>query len=97
MSKDVKMSKRCQISNSQATKLGKRFTKKLLHTMRFTNNHVNFDVMRESYQNWSKIYFMDILRIFEDHHVCDIEIDIIMCKPHCTKLFFCKNLHSQVI
>ena len=38
-----------------------------LVTMRFTHNDVNFDVKYGSHQNWSKTYFMSILRIFDDH------------------------------
>ena len=37
--------------------------------MRFTHNDVHFDVTYESHQNWLKKYFVNILRIFDDHHV----------------------------
>ena len=37
--------------------------RKNLSTMRFTHNDINFDVTCESHQNWSKIYFMNILRV----------------------------------
>ena len=32
-------------------------------------NDVNFDVTYKGYQSWSRTYFMNILRIFDDHHM----------------------------
>ena len=37
--------------------------------MRFTDNDINFDITHEGHQNWSKILYMDILRVFGDHHM----------------------------
>ena len=53
--KDVKMSKRCQMS--------KKSNCWTMDTMRFTHNDVNFAVTNDSHQNWSKTYFINILRI----------------------------------
>ena len=33
------------------------------------DNEINFDVTYESHQYWSETYFINILRIFDDHHV----------------------------
>ena len=40
-----------------------------LDITRFTYDEVNFDVTYEIHQNWSKILSIDILRVFEDHHM----------------------------
>ena len=37
--------------------------------MRFTDIDVNFDVRYEGHQNCPKILFMNILRVFSDHHL----------------------------
>ena len=37
--------------------------------MKFTHIDINFGVTYEGHQNWSKILFMDILRVFDDHHM----------------------------
>ena len=57
-----------QMSKSQTAGLESSFTKKL-DTIRFTHNNANFDVTYENHQNWLKTYFMNILRIFDDHHM----------------------------
>ena len=93
--KDVKMSKRCQMSKSQTHKLWRRFTKKKNYIMRFTHIDVNFDVKYEDHQNCSKTLSTHILRGFGHHHV---KIDINMCEPHCVNLFFYVNLlHSPCV
>ena len=56
--------------------------------MRFTDIYVNFDVTYEGHQNWSKILSMDILRVFGEHNICDIKIDVKMCEPHYVNFFF---------
>ena len=43
--------------------------KKLIDIMRFKDIDVNFDVKYEGQQNCPKIIFMDILRVFSDHHM----------------------------
>ena len=55
--------------------------------MRFTDIDVNFDVKYEGQQNCPKILSMDILRVLVTI-ICDIEIDVNMCEPHCVN-FFC--------
>ena len=42
---------------------------KKIDIMRFTDIDVNFDVTCESHEYWSKILYMDSLRVFGDHHV----------------------------
>ena len=37
--------------------------------MRFTDIDVNFDVKYEGQQNCPKIFSMDILSVFSDHHM----------------------------
>ena len=69
MCQNVKLSKRCQMSNSQTSGLWRRFRKKLIDIMRFTNINVNFDVRYEGHQNCPKILSMNILRVFSDHHL----------------------------
>ena len=69
MSKDVKLSKRCQMSNSQTSGLWRRFAKKKENIMRFTDIDINFDIRYEGHQNCPKILSKNILRVFGDHHV----------------------------
>ena len=38
-------------------------------TIGLTNNDVNFDVTYKSHQNWLKTYFINNLKIFDDHHM----------------------------
>ena len=52
------------MSKSQTHRLWRRFTKKLIHIMRFTHIDVNFDVKYEGHQNCSKTLSMHILRVF---------------------------------
>ena len=37
--------------------------------MMFTHIDVNFYIKYEGNQNWSKILSMDILRVFDHHHI----------------------------
>ena len=67
--KDVKLSKRCQMSKNETPRLWRRFTKKLNDTMRFTDIDINFDVRYEGHQNCPKILSMNILSVFSDHHL----------------------------
>ena len=69
------------MSKNQTSGLWMRFTKQI-DIKRFIDIGVNFDIMYEGHQNWSKILSMDILSIF-GHIVCDVKIDINMCEPHC--------------
>ena len=69
MSKDVKLSKRWQMSNSQNLDYGGGSEKKKNDTMRFTDIDVNFDLRYEGHQNCPKILSMNILRVFSDHHL----------------------------
>ena len=46
--KDVKLSKKCQMSKNQTPTLWRRFTKKI-ETMRFTDIDVNFDVTNDGH------------------------------------------------
>ena len=59
--KDVKLSKRCQMSKSQTHGLWRRFTKKKIDIMRFTHIDVNFDVTWW----WPKTLKMCIESVFE--------------------------------
>ena len=54
--------------------------------MRFQHNEVNFEVRYEDHQNCSKTYFIDFLKVFSDHHIYVIKIDLILSEPHCVKL-----------
>ena len=47
--KDVKLSKRCQMSKNETPRLWRRFTKNLIDTMRFTDIDVNFDVTNDGH------------------------------------------------
>ena len=73
MFKDIKLSKRSHMSKSKTAGLGRRFTKKL-DTMRFTHNDMNFDVIYENHQNWSKTYLWTFWGFFMTL-ICDIKID----------------------
>ena len=63
--KDVKLSKRCQMSKTQTHRLWRRFTKKLIDIMRFTH----IDIKYEGHQNCSKTLSMPILRVFDAHYM----------------------------
>ena len=54
MSKDVKLSKRCQMSKKQTDRLWKRFTKKLIDIMWLTDIDINFDITYHDHQKPSK-------------------------------------------
>ena len=54
MSKDVKLSKRCQMSKKQTGRLWRRFTKKLIAIMWFTDIDINFDITYHDHQKSSK-------------------------------------------
>ena len=54
MSKDVKLSKRCQMSRKQTGRLWRRFTKKLIDIMWFTHIDINFDITYHDHQKPSK-------------------------------------------
>ena len=96
--KDVKLSKRCQMSKSQTHGLWRRFTKKKIDIMRFTHIDVNFDISYDGYkkpQNVHKKCFWTILVTF----IFDIKIDVNMCEPHYVNLFifFVNLLHSLCV
>ena len=67
--KDVKLSKRCQMSKMKHLDYGGGSQKYLIDTMRFTDIDINFDVRYEGHQNCPKILSMNILRVFSDHHL----------------------------
>ena len=92
MSKDVKLSKRCQMSKNQIPGLWRRFTKEIIDTMRFTDIDLNFDVhmmVTKNPQNVHKKYFWAILVTF----IFDVKIDINICEAHYVN-FFLNLLHS---
>ena len=61
----AKLSKRCQMSKSQT--VGQEGGAQKNDTIRFTHNDTNFDITCQGHQKCLKVYFMDILRIFDDH------------------------------
>ena len=57
--------------------------------MRFTHIDINFDVTYDGHQKPSNVYtkyFLPVLMTF----ICDVKIDINMCKAHYVNLFFCE-------
>ena len=59
----------CQMSESQTAGLRRSPIKKEPDIMRLRRNEVNFDIICEGHQNYSKAYFMNILRCFDDHEI----------------------------
>ena len=74
---------------NQTPRPRRRFIKKLIDTMRFTD----IDVTYKGHQNWPKILSMDILRVLVTI-ICDVKIDINIYQPHGVNLFFVNLLHS---
>ena len=69
--KDFKMSKRCQIVKKMShVKKSNSWTREEVHKNNLTQwgSHTY-----ESHQNWLKTYFMNILRIFDDHCLATIQ------------------------
>ena len=97
MSKDVNLSKRCQMSNSETCGLWKRFTKKNGHN----------EVHRYWCQFWRQIsrssklpknYFLWTFWGFLVTIICDVKIDINIYEPHYVDLFLLVNLlHSPTV
>ena len=86
--KDVKLSKRCQMSKSQTHRLWRRFTKKInwhneVHTFwrQFWTSHM---MVTKNLQNVHRKCFWTILVTF----IFDVKININMCEPHYVNLFF---------
>ena len=86
--KDVKLSKRCQMSKNQTHRLWTRFTKKInwhneVHTFwrQFLTSHM---MVTKNPQNGHRKCFWTILVTF----IFDVKIDINMCEPHYVNLFF---------
>ena len=86
--KDVKLSKRCQMSKNQTHRLCRRFTKKInwhneVHTFwcQFLTSHM---MVTKNPQNGHRKCFWTILVIF----IFGIKIDVNMCEPHYVNLFF---------
>ena len=92
--KDVKLSKRCQIWKSQICILWRRFTKKLIDIMRFTDIDVNFDVKYEGHQNCPKILSVNILRVFSDYHMWRQNWHQYLWTSLCQFIFLVNLLHS---
>ena len=70
--KDVKCSKRSQISRSQTHGVWRKFTKKKREKRKRKKKDMRFthiDIKYEGHQNWSKILPMYILRVFGHHHM----------------------------
>ena len=86
--KDVKLSKRCQISKSQTCRLWRRFTKKNKLTQWgsqiLTSILTSQMMVTKNPQNVYRQYFWAILMTF----IFDIKIDVNMCEPHYVNLFF---------
>ena len=86
--KDVKLSKRCQMSKSQTHGLWRRFTKKInWHNEVHTYWHqfwCHIWWWPKNPQNVHRKCFWTILVTF----IFDIKIDVIMCEPHYVNLFF---------
>ena len=86
--KDVKLSKRCQMSKIQTPRLWRRFTKKLnwhneVHRYwRQFWRHKWWSLKNP--QNVHRNSFWPILKTF----ISDVKIDINMCEPHYVNLFF---------
>ena len=59
----------CQMSESQTAGLWRTLIKKEPDIIRLRHNEVNFDITCKGHQNYSKAYFMDILRCFDDHQI----------------------------
>ena len=86
--KDVKLSKRCQMSKNQTHRLWRRFTKKInwhneVHTYwrQFLTSHM---MVTKNPQNGHRKCFWTILVTF----IFDVKIDVNMCEPHYVNLFF---------
>ena len=86
--KDVKLSKRCQMSKSQIHGLWRRFTKKLIHIMRLTHIDINFDIKYEGHQNCWKTLSMHILRVFGHHHMWRQNLHQYVWTSLCQFIFF---------
>ena len=62
--------------------------------MRFTDIDVNFDVRYEGHQNCPKIFSMNILRVFSDHHLWRQNWRQYLGTSLCQFNFFVNLLHS---
>ena len=96
--KDVKLSKRCQMSNNQTHRLWRRFTKKInwhnevhTHWHQFLMSHM---MVTKNPQNGHRKCFWGFLVTI----ICDVKIDVNVCEPHYVNLFFFVNLlHSLCV
>ena len=62
--------------------------------MRFTHIDINFDIRYEGHQNCPKILFMNILRVFSDHHLWCQNWRQYLWTSLCQFIFFVNLLHS---
>ena len=62
--------------------------------MIFTHIDVNFYIKYEGHQNWSKILSMDILRVFDHHHIWCQNWHQYVWTSLCQFIFFVNLLHS---
>ena len=91
--KDVKLSKRCQMSKIQIPRLWRRFTKKLnWHEVhRYWASILTSQMMvTKNPQNVHRKFFWAILMTF----ISDVKIDVNMCEPLMSIYFFVNLLHS---
>ena len=85
--KDVKMSKRSQMSKSQTHRLCRRFTKKI-------NSHNEVHTLTSILTSNVKVtkivqkHFLCTFWGFLVTIICDVKIDVNMCEPHYVNLFF---------
>ena len=61
------------------------WTVKAIHDVH-TYIDINFDILYEGQQNWSKILSLDIWG-FLMTIICDVKVYINMCEPHCQFFF----------
>ena len=63
----------------------------------FTHVYVNFYIKYEGHQNWSKILSMDILRVFDHHHIWCQNWHQYVWTSSCQFIFFVNLLHSPCV
>ena len=89
--KDVKLSKRCQMSKNQTPRLWRRFTKKNKLTQwgsQIVTSILTSQMMvTKNPQNDHRKYFWAILMSF----IFDVKIDVNICEPHYVNLFFLRT------
>ena len=63
----------------------------------FTHIDVNFYIKYEGHQNWSKILSMDILRVFDHHHIWCQNWCQYVWTSLCQFIFFVNLIHSPCV